>query len=310
MRVDRLGERGLIERISPILGGIEHDDCAVLDMGDEFLVASTDLLHREADYPPAASAWQIGWMSVAVNLSDLAAMGAEPLGLLLAVGLPPETELEFADHLFSGFADCASAFGTRVLGGDTDSCRELTVAGTALGRVEKGLILRRRGARPGDLLCTTGILGEAGIGLRILEEGGEVSHPMVRRLLEPQPRLSLGRALAGSGAVSSMMDNSDGLALSLFDMAGAGGVGFEVFAEKIPLPAGLDWQQSLFMAMEAGGDFELLFTVRPHMLSDAKKAAPFAVIGRVLESGIWLSQGGVRRPLPPHGFEHLKAAGG
>ena len=138
-----LGERELIRRISEILGGVENDDCAVIDAGERYLVATTDMLHRKTDFPDIMNPWQMGWMAVAVNLSDIAAMGAEPAGVLIAAGLPPEADLYFIDELFSGFGDCAAYYGTRIIGGDTDSHEELTITGTALGFVEKDLVLRR-----------------------------------------------------------------------------------------------------------------------------------------------------------------------
>ncbi len=156
-----IGERDLIRRISEILGGVENDDCAVIDAGDRYLVATTDMLHQKTDFPDIMNPWQMGWMAVAVNLSDIAAMGATPAGVLIAAGLQPEADLYFIDELFSGFADCAAFYGTRILGGDTDSHQELTITGTALGFVEKDLVLRRSGARAGDLLCTTGCFGRS-----------------------------------------------------------------------------------------------------------------------------------------------------
>ncbi|MBN1323233.1 MAG: thiamine-phosphate kinase [Methanotrichaceae archaeon] len=330
-----LGERALIRRISKILGGVEQDDCAVIDLGEDFLVVSTDMLHRETDFPEAASPWQMGWMSAAVNLSDIAAMGAMPLGLLIAVGLPGDLSVDLVDGLFSGLRDCASAFGTVVLGGDTDSHQELTVCGTALGRVEKDLVLRRRGARPGDIVCTTGALGGAGGGLKLLSEGGEgdlarrLLEPreeegralalsgaatsmggdgLARRLLEPQPRLVEGRALALSGAVTSMMDNSDGLALSLHDLAHAGGAGFLIREEDIPIDPKVEALfpgEALDLALHAGGDFELLFTVRPDRLEEAEDACPLTQIGIVVDSGVWMEGSRGRQRLEARGYQHL-----
>ena len=144
MSEEVLGERDLILRISEILGGVENDDCAVIDAGERYLVVTTDMLHRKTDFPDIMSPWQMGWMSVAVNLSDIAAMGAEPAGVLIAAGLQPEADLYFIDELFSGFGDCASYYGTRILGGDTDSHQELTITGTALGFVEKDRVIRRK----------------------------------------------------------------------------------------------------------------------------------------------------------------------
>ncbi len=301
-----IGERALIRRISKILGGIEQEDCAVIDVGKDFLVVSTDLLHRETDFPEAASPWQMGWMSAAVNLSDIAAMGAMPLGLLIAVGLPEDSSIDLVDGLFSGLRDCASAFETAVLGGDTDSHQELTVCGTALGRVEKDLVLRRRGARPGDLICTTGALGGAGGGLKFLLEGG--CGDLARRLLEPQPRLAEGRALALSGAVTSMMDNSDGLALSLHDLAHAGGAGFLIREGDIPIDSKVEALfpgEGLDLALHAGGDFELLFTVRPDRLEEAEDACPLTPIGVVVDSGVWMEGSSGRQRLEARGYQHL-----
>ncbi|HPJ84949.1 MAG TPA: thiamine-phosphate kinase, partial [Methanothrix sp.] len=273
--IDR-GEREVVRRITEILGVSEKDDCAIAEDGEKYLVWTTDMLHRRADFPSVATPWQIGWMTVGVNLSDVAAMGAVPLGLLVAAGIPPETEISFAEEIFRGMKDCASRYGTEVLGGDLDSHDELTLVGTALGRVEKDLVLRRRGARPKDLLCTTGTLGSAGAGLRVaLEAEGKgveeieedpILSALTKRLLEPAPRMKEGRALALSRSVTSMMDNSDGLALSLFDLAEASGVGFLVKEEKIPIDplvarVAVDEGDALDLALTAGGDFELVFTV-------------------------------------------------
>ncbi len=302
-----IGERELILRISEILGGVENDDCAVIDAGDRYLVATTDMLHRDTDFPDIMNPWQMGWMSVAVNLSDIAAMGAEPAGVLIAAGLPPEADLFFIDELFSGFGDCASFYGTRILGGDTDSHQELTITGTALGFVEKDLVLRRKGARPGDLLCTTGALGGAGGGLWAWRHG-DLQSEFITRLLEPEPRLKEGRALAKSRAVTAMMDNSDGLALSLSDLSEVSRVGFVVNEEALPVAEGLaemvGQEKARELVMSAGGDFELIFTVRPEGLEAAQKACALTVIGEVVEEGIWMEREGERRRIEAKGYEH------
>lgn len=302
-----LGERDLIRRISEILGGVENDDCAVIDAGDSYLVATTDMLHRQTDFPDIMNPWQMGWMSVAVNLSDIAAMGGEPSGILLATGLPHDIDLYFIDELFSGFADCAGYYGTKVLGGDTDSHQELTITGCALGFVEKDLVLRRRGASPGDLLCTTGALGGAGAGLWTWQHG-DLESEFIIKLLEPEPRLKEGRALAQSRAVKAMMDNSDGLALSLSDLSEVSGVGFVVYEDKLPIIPGLEElvgrEEAVNIVMSAGGDFELVFTVRPEMLEAAKKACELTVIGEVEDEGIWMESQGKRRRIEPKGYEH------
>jgi thiamine-monophosphate kinase len=193
--------------------------------------------------------------------------------------------------------------------------------GTALGEVEKDLVLRRRGARPKDLLCTTGTLGSAGAGLRVaLEAEGrgveEIEDPdlraLARWLLEPAPRMKEGRALALSRSVTSMMDNSDGMALSLFDLAEASGVGFLVEEGKIPVDplvarVAEDGGDALDLALTAGGDFELVFTVSPERFRDAARACNFTVIGKVLEERmIVIESEGRRKRLEPRGYEHMK----
>jgi len=318
-----LGEREVVRRITEILGIWEKDDCVVAEDGERYLVWTTDMLHRKADFPGIATPWQIGWMTVAVNLSDVAAMGAAPIGLLVAAGIPPEAEVSFIEEIFRGMKDCASRYGTEVLGGDLDSHDELTLVGTALGEVEKDLILRRRGARSGDLLCTTGTLGSAGAGLRVALAAGrkgememKIEDPdlraLTRRLLEPAPRMAEGRALALSRSVTSMMDNSDGLALSLFDLAEASSVGFSVQEEKIPIDplVGMvaeDGDDAVDLALHAGGDFELVFTVKPDQIGDAARASDFTVIGKVLEEGeIWIESEKGKKNLEPRGYEHMK----
>jgi len=300
-------ERDLIRRISEILGGVENDDCALIEAGERYLVATTDMLHRQTDFPDIMNPWQMGWMAVAVNLSDIAAMGAEPAGLLMAVGLPPEADLYFIDELFSGFRDCAAYYGTSILGGDTDSHQELTVTGTALGWVERDLVLRRSGAHPGDLLCTTGSLGGAGGGLYAWREE-RLNSPFIEKLLEPEPRLKEGRALAKSGAVTAMMDNSDGLALSLSDLSAVSRVGFLVYEERLPLAEGLEEmvsrERAVEMAFSAGGDFELVFTVQRERLEAARRACKLTVIGEAVEQGIWVEGDGERRRVEARGYEH------
>ena len=302
-----LAEREIIRRISAILGGVENDDCAVIDAGERYLVATTDMLHERTDFPDIMNPWQMGWMAVAVNLSDIAAMGAEPAGLLIATGLPPKADLYFIDELFSGLGDCASYYATAILGGDTDSHEELTLTGTALGYVDRDLVLRRRGARPGDLLCTTGRLGGAGAGLLAWQQG-KIDSPFIVKLLEPEPRLKEGQALAKSRAATAMMDNSDGLALSLADLSQASGVGFLLREKAIPLADGLlemmGQEKAVQTAMSAGGDFELLFTLRPQGLKYARRACDLTVIGEVVEEGLWMERDGQKRRLEARGYEH------
>ncbi|MFZ2410758.1 MAG: thiamine-phosphate kinase [Candidatus Methanoperedens sp.] len=318
MKVREFTERALIARIAKLLPkpknnvvvGAGVDDCAVLDTGGEdYLLATTDMLHRKTDFPPRMSGWQIGWMSVAVNLSDLASKGAKPLGVLMAMGIPPDAELCFIEEIARGMAECAEKFGTQIIGGDTDSHDELTMAGSALGLVNKEQLIRRSGAKEGDLVCVTGHLGTAGAALLALSKKIPASEEILKALFEPVPRIKEGMALAQSRAVTSMMDISDGLALSLHDMSKASDVGFKIYESKLPvLPEVkglLKGEELLEAVVYTGGDFELLFTVAPDKIEKAKTASPLTVIGEVIGDGVFIERAGRVEELKAKGYEHF-----
>jgi thiamine-monophosphate kinase len=317
MKINQLGERALIQRISGLLSGggnivvgAGEDDCAVLDTGnEEYLLVTTDMLHRKTDFPLQMTGSQIGWMSVAVNLSDLASKGARPLGVVMAMGIPPDTEVEFIEEVVKGMDECASKYGTQIIGGDTDAHDELTLVGTALGMVKKERLIRRSGAMVGDLVCVTGHIGTAGAALFALDKKIPVSQEILKALFEPVPRIDEGMALAGSSSVTSMMDISDGLALSLHDMSRAGGVGFKIYESRLPVLSGvkrlLKGEKLLEVAVFTGGDFELLFTVAPEKLDKARKACHLNVIGEVIEKGVFIERAGGVEELKARGYEHF-----
>ncbi len=317
MNISDIGERALISRIAKILSrpgsnivaGAGDDDCAVLDAGEEdYLLVTTDMLHRKTDFPPEMTGWQIGWMSVAVNLSDLASKGARPIGVVMAMGIPPETELRFIDDVVKGMDECALKYGAHIIGGDTDAHDELTMVGTALGLVKKELLIRRSGANVGDLVCVTGIPGRAGIALMALDKKITVGREIMNALFEPVPRINEGIALVESRSVTSMMDISDGLALSLHDLSAASGKGFMIHEDRLPaLPQvkGLEREELLEAAIYAGGDFELLLTVAPEKINRARKACPLTVIGEVIEKGVFIERDGRVEELKARGYEHF-----
>lgn len=307
MTIYELGETALVGAIIRNLG-IEPEDCAVIDLTDaEYLVATTDMFHRATDFPEEMSAWQIGWMSAAGTLSDIAAMGARPFGLLVSTGLP-DLPPEFVESMIEGLSACARECGTTIIGGDTDSHQELTITGTALGHVQKDQILRRRGAQVGDSVCVTGYLGTAGAGMRALELGRATCDPVaVKKLFEPVPRIKEGIRLAESKAVTSMMDNSDGLSESLYQLAEVNGCGFAIHADSLPVLPGPDPDLSvgLELALYDGGDFELLFTVAPERLVDARNACELTVIGEVISEGIFLEGDGTEE-IKRRGYRSLR----
>ena len=317
MRVFELGERAIVERIREILGNSEiGDDCGIIRIGNEILVVTSDMLHRKTDFPPQMSGYQIGWMSAAASLSDIAAMGATPVGILFAIGLPVETEVGFLDEMIRGISACADQASTTVIGGDVDSHDELTIVGTALGCVNQEKILYRKGARENDLLCVTGSLGSAGAALSLLKDGRRSPVEISRKLFEPVPRIREGRILAESRVVSSAMDISDGLAASLYELSRANeGIGFRIYAEKIPtdpeLSQILNPEEILETSLYEGGDLELLFTVPREEIKTLHGEIEFTVIGEVTKRGIIIvktTPDGRRyvEPLSERGYEHLK----
>jgi thiamine-monophosphate kinase len=315
MKVNEIGEIELIKRIARILNSkYLGDDCAVLDVGAEYLVVTIDMLHRVTDFPREMTGEDIGWMSVAVSLSDVAAMGARPLGVVAAMGIPGDTDVEFVEDIARGMDRCARTYGTEIVGGDTDQHQELTIVTTALGLVRKDAVKRRSGAKPGDLLCVTGCLGTPAAAYKVLIEGREVSpedrRVLIRKFFRPEPRLGEGMMLADYPGVTSMMDVSDGLGKSVYELSTASKVGFVVCADRLPIKEAVrcvakDRAELLDMAICFGGEFELLFTVDPGTV-DQIKGVKFTMIGNVVDSGLILDDCGKKSEITCKGYEHLK----
>ena len=313
MKIREMGERAIIDRISNLLPhnavlSAGEDDCAVLDLRGDYLLLTIDMLHKSTDFPDKMTPWQIGWMSVAVNLSDIAAMGGHPIAIATALGLPADTEISFVDEIIEGMNFCARMFNTNIVGGDTDEHDELTTVCTALGCVKKDELLRRSGAQIGDLVCVTGELGTAEAGLQAMSMNIPecVEKILTKKLFEPQPRVNEGIALAKSGVVTSTMDISDGLALSLYDLSTSSNKGFLIDEDKIPI---LDETRivspDLDLPLYGGGDFELLLTVRPNGIEKAKKVCNLTIVGEVTSGDILIKKNGVISKIEARGHEHF-----
>jgi len=282
-----MDERSLIRSLAPVLGAAATaDDCAIIPHGGEWLLLSTDMLHETTDFPAGMTDREIGWMAAAVTISDIAAMGARPVALLLATGLDRPERLA---GITEGALACCRAYGCDLAGGDTDAHTELTIVSTGLGTAQRPV--RRSGAVPGDLICVTGYLGGAQAALSGYER-------FWRRLIAPEPRVTAGLALNAAGA-TAMMDISDGLALTLHDMLAVNTCGFAVETARLPLPDGVPGEEGLEFALFGGGDFELLFTIPPERFPVAGVDA--TAIGRVVdEHGVTVDGA----PLPALGYMH------
>lgn len=284
-----MNDRDLLKTIRPLIGTAEtSDDCAAVPLGDgRILLASTDMLHATTDFPAGMTEFQKGWMSVAVSLSDIASSGARPSHVLVAAGLDDPTRLK---PFMEGACACAKTYGAQVVGGDIDSHAEFTVVTTAFGIVQESLYRSRSGAREGDLVGVTGILGRAQAALDGRTEFQEY-------LFTPKPEVERGRALAELG-VTAMMDVSDGLALSLWDLSEASGRRMEIDSSLLPLMDATEYARQC--GLFGGGDFGLLFTV-PACHRDAVLAMGCSVVGEVVEGSGVVCDG---EPLEKRGFLH------
>jgi thiamine-monophosphate kinase len=284
-----MDDRELLNLICPLLGEEAcSDDCAVLPEIKGIPVVSTDMLHETTDFPSGMTNWQIGWMAMAVTISDLASMGALPKFLTLAIGLDCESRL---NDIIKGAHECCQKFGAQYVGGDLDAHTELTLVSTGIGVVTEGKPVRRSGAKPGDLIGVTGIQGRAMAGLK-----GDRRY--WRDLCEPSPRVYEGIAIHQAGA-TSMMDISDGLAISVHDIMKASGVGCELSRSEIPCLPDYKPDEALIMALFGGGDFELLFTIPSKDRQILPKET--AIIGVVTEKQDILLDGDL---LPAEGYRH------
>jgi thiamine-monophosphate kinase len=284
-----MDDRELLKTVMGIVGEENcRDDCAVLPCGDQLMVATTDMLHSTTDFVDGMTDWQIGWMSAAVTISDIASMGAAPKYVLIAVGLD---RWEHLAGVMQGAQDCCKKFGAAIIGGDIDHHGELTVVTTGLGLVDPTHIARREGARPGDLVCITGVPGQAQAWLDGYKQ-------YEKALFEPQPRVAEGRLLA-RGGVTAMMDDSDGIALSLYDLLSVNDCGFSIDSGLVPRPAGIPEPQARELALYGGGDYELIFTLAPDRYPVA--GVPCTVIGKATPEKTVLVDG---QPMEKRGYQH------
>jgi thiamine-monophosphate kinase len=306
-KLDELGEKAIVANLVKLFDpdGAHNlgDDCAVVDLGRDYLLVTTDMINQRTHIPEGAESRDIGWHIAAINLSDIAAMGGQPLGALFAFGLMNDTQFSELEEITQGIRDCCSNYAIQVLGGDTKESETLTISGTAIGTVPKSEILWRKGARPGNIVAMTGALGKT-------IEWGRVRHPeKTQFLLRIVPRVREGRILAQSQAVTSCIDMSDGLSTSLHHISRSSGCGLAVDFDRLPFAMGLSSDEK-DQSLHLGGDYELLFTVSPDRAEQVFNAdfgtSPITQIGEVVEEdGVFLNREGVSQKLPDKGYEHF-----
>lgn len=300
LTVAEIGEQGLLKRVQAFCPStIVGDDAAVLPIEPgKLLVVTSDVLVDQVHFsdrttPPEAA----GWRAAAANLSDLAAMGAAPLGITVGLGLPPETTVDWVERLYQGISECLQQYKSAVVGGDICRSTVRTVAITAFGQVDPDRVIRRSTAQPGDAILVTGYHGSSRAGLELLlnPDAGRLLDDVDRAALihahqRPTPRLDLHLP---NGRISGM-DSSDGLADAIVQICRMSGVGAEIDRCAIPIhPALRKWassDQALEWALYGGEDFELVLCLpqdtAKRMVSETRDSitTPFSesvIIGRI-----------------------------
>lgn len=337
--ISQLGEFGLIDRISKKFNlqnpssifGI-GDDAAVLDTGEEYTLVSTDLLAENVHFDLAYTPLQhLGYKAVSVNVSDIAAMNGTAEQIVISLALSNRFSIEAVDSLYEGIRSACEHYKVDLVGGDTASSRSgLIISITVIGKVKKDRIAYRSGAKANDIICVTGDLGAAYMGLQILEREKEVflTDPdmqpslskyeyLVGRQLKPIARTDIVFELEELGVKpTSMIDISDGLASELFHIGKSSNVGVRIYEDKIPVDeltyntAALEFKiDPVTCALNGGEDYELLFTISQEDFEKVKNHADIHMIGYVHEKPnehTMVTKHGNEVALKAQGWNHFK----
>lgn len=337
--ISELGEFGLIERIHRQVNLVHPasvkgigDDAAVIACGNEYVLWSTDLLAEGVHFDLAFMPLQhLGHKAVSVNVSDIAAMNGKAEQILVSVALSNRFSVEAVDTLYAGIYAACEQYKVDLVGGDTTSSRSgLIISVSVLGRAAKEKVVYRNGAHPNDVICVTGDLGAAYMGLQILEREKEVflSNPemqpglekyqyLVGRQLRPIARTDIIFELEELGVKpTAMIDISDGLASELFHIGKNSNVGVRIFEDKIPLDAetyntaALEFKiDPITCALNGGEDYELLFTIPPVDADKIKNHPDIHMIGYVHDKPkefLLITKQGNAVPLTAQGWDHFK----
>jgi len=294
------------------------DDVSAVDLGNAKLaVLKTDMLVNKTDVPPSMSMWQAARKAVVMNISDLAAKGVKTIALLASLGLPRHLSTSDIIEIGKGLNAGAREYGAYILGGDTNEASDLIISCSAFGIAKKRNLMLRSGAKPGDMVAVTGRFGKTAAGLKILLENiplhTKLRKKLVDSVLTPEARLNEGLALAKTGAVTSSIDSSDGLAWSLHELSKSSNVGFMIdhlpIAEEIAdLSKSHDFDP-VELCLYGGEEYELVVTVKPESFEKVAKKVPLIRIGHATTgTSMTLKMNKKRIPIEARGWEHFKTA--
>ena len=299
MKVSELGEFGLIRALSDLVVPVDSapqpllgigDDAAALQFGDSTVLATTDTLVQGVHFDSGCTWQELGWKAIAINLSDIAAMGGIPRYALISLSLPADAEVSHITQLYEGIAMSAAQFDVAVAGGNVTSATEVIITITVIGEAVDGVILTRSAGIPGDLIAVTGYIGSSAAGREMLSQHIQLDEETMSFLreahLQPQPRISEGKLLIDQG-VRAAIDISDGLLSDLAHLCTASEVEAKVNLNQIPIHPMVKaaFKEPLNFVLGGGEDYELLFTASEGVIDKvAKKAScPITVIGKLAD---------------------------
>jgi len=305
-----------------LLKGI-GDDAAVLEFAGNYLLCTTDLLVEDTHFRwEWMSPFALGYKSLAVNISDIAAMGGRPECFTVSVGFPKDFSEERLLEFLRGLESIARKYKLSLIGGDTVHSEKTIINVMVIGRVEKNQVLFRSGAQVGDVIFVSGYLGNAAAGLAILEQGIEKENELFSQLIKaqllPEPEVDLGYYLAQTGLVHAMIDISDGIASDLTWICQESGVGAYVYQELLPISPACKIaakrlnQDYLSWALSGGEDYRLLFTAPKKTADELKQSVAKAlnkeifIIGEVTAGArVYLIQDGQKKDITGKGYTHF-----
>jgi len=299
MKLSELGEKKIVSALTKGLYTRDFvtlsaglDDAAAIHRLGEEIVFTSDIMFESSHFPAGMKPEEMGWKAAAANISDVAAMGAKPLAFLASFGLPPSLDLSYVRAISRGINGACRAHQCPFVGGDTKKAGELTICGSVIGSCQsKSALLRRGNARPGDVVCVTGSLGDAACGAQILLKGKKLNPQADKKLLnsflKPRAQIKAGLALSSLGAEIAGMDITDGLFYSANEIATASGCGIRIHEDMLPFSEeAKKFAHSILRAspvriLEWGEDYELLVSMRRKDFPRAK-AAVEAAGGRLI----------------------------